>query len=194
MYNSCYGSSCQPRYARARPNCAFVCTCQVDSDQSYGRCGSYCSTVGCMVAVLTHLWGRLEIKVSWLLPPDWSISSHVHQVEIAFLYYCLIIYHCLFCPGATLILIRDKKGHLFGGYAADAWSKRGVFYGSSLSFLFGLLPSTVKYAASGANTNMMWCGQGFTQLPNGFGWGGQVIADATMILNVQIHSFASSLT
>ncbi|KAK9919117.1 hypothetical protein WJX75_009510 [Coccomyxa subellipsoidea] len=76
--------------------------------------------------------------------------------------------------GPTLTLIRDKKGHLFGGYAADAWSKHGVFYGGSLSFLFGLLPRTVKFTATGANANMMWCGQGFSQLPNGLGWGGQV--------------------
>ncbi len=80
-------------------------------------------------------------------------------------------------PGPTLTLIRDKKGHLFGGYAADAWSKHGVFYGSSVSFIFGLLPKTVKFTATGANANMLWCGQGFTQISNGLGWGGQVSAD-----------------
>jgi hypothetical protein len=56
-----------------------------------------------------------------------------------------------------------------------------VFYGGSLSFLFGLLPRTVKFTATGANANMMWCGQGFSQLPNGLGWGGQVIHDAEFL-------------
>lgn len=72
------------------------------------------------------------------------------------------------------MLVRDKKGHLFGGYAADGWAKHGQFYGSALSFIFGLAPAVVRFRASGANQNMLWCGQGFSQLPNGIGWGGKV--------------------
>ena len=128
--------------------------------------------------------GRAGDKGRWAFHLDCNKASMLidDRVQVANVHHCLITHHCLLCPGATLIVIRDKKGHLFGGYAADAWSKHGVFYGTSVSFLFGLLPSTVKYEASGANTNMMWCGQGFTQLPNGFGWGGQVISDASIIL------------
>lgn len=31
--------------------------------------------------------------------------------------------------GPTLLVIRDKKGHLFGGMAVDSWECRAKFYG-----------------------------------------------------------------
>ncbi len=77
-------------------------------------------------------------------------------------------------PGPAVVLVRDKKGHVFGGYAAEGWAKSGRFYGSALCFIFSLLPAVARYRASGANGNMLWCGQGFAQLPNGIGWGGKV--------------------
>ena len=76
--------------------------------------------------------------------------------------------------GPAMVLVRDKKGHLFGGYAAEGWSKHGQFYGSALSFIFSVSPAVARFRASGANDNMLWCGQGFSQLPNGIGWGGKV--------------------
>ena len=32
--------------------------------------------------------------------------------------------------GPTLVLVRDKQGYLFGGFAADSWHKNGQFYGA----------------------------------------------------------------
>lgn len=32
--------------------------------------------------------------------------------------------------GPTLLVVRDKKGHLFGGMAADNWECRPKFYGN----------------------------------------------------------------
>lgn len=40
--------------------------------------------------------------------------------------------------------------------------------------IFSLLPTARMYPASGINANLQWCGIGFTQLPNGLGFGGQV--------------------
>lgn len=70
--------------------------------------------------------------------------------------------------------VKDKKGHVFGGFAADGWEKHGKFYGSGASFLFTLLPTFQVYFATGINTNFQWCGYKFKQLPNGIGFGGQV--------------------
>ena len=87
-----------------------------------------------------------------------------------------------------MVLVRDKKGHLFGGYAAEGWSKHGHFYGSALSFIFSLAPAVARFRASGANENMLWCGQGFSQLPNGIGWGGKVCepnADAWLAMHLR---------
>jgi hypothetical protein len=70
--------------------------------------------------------------------------------------------------------VKDKGGHVFGGYASAAWGKHGTFYGSASSFLFRLLPCYGVHFASGANQNFQWCGHNFKELPNGVGFGGQV--------------------
>lgn len=31
--------------------------------------------------------------------------------------------------GPTLVLVKDKHGHLFGGFASENWHKNGQFYG-----------------------------------------------------------------
>lgn len=76
--------------------------------------------------------------------------------------------------GPTVVLIKDKQGALFGGYALDAWAKNGRFYGAFGSFVFALLPATTIWRPTGINTNFLWCGQNFDALPNGLGFGGQV--------------------
>jgi hypothetical protein len=50
----------------------------------------------------------------------------------------------------------------------------GCTSGDHSNWVFGLLPAVLTYPASGINTNLQWCGQGFSQLPNGIGFGGQV--------------------
>ena len=46
--------------------------------------------------------------------------------------------------------------------------------GDHSNSIFSLLPQALVYPASGINANLQWCGQGFSQLPNGVGFGGQV--------------------
>lgn len=82
--------------------------------------------------------------------------------------------------GPTLLLIRDKQGSLLGGYAADSWSKNGRFYGAFGSIIFSLLPTTTVWRPTGVNSNFLWCGQGFEELPNGLGFGGQVSSAAPL--------------
>ncbi|KAF8064560.1 Meak7 [Scenedesmus sp. PABB004] len=87
--------------------------------------------------------------------------------------------------GATLLLVRDKRGALFGGLAHAPWAKAGAFYGDFASSIFSLLPAARLHPASGINANIQWCGAGFRELPNGLGFGGQVghfgvWVDATM--------------
>ena len=60
------------------------------------------------------------------------------------------------CAGPTLLLVRDKQGYLFGGYAASPWEKTGHFYGTSQNFIFSLQPDFALHRASGANSNYQW--------------------------------------
>eukprot|EP01024_Parvocaulis_polyphysoides_P041349 TRINITY_DN3791_c0_g1_i5.p1 TRINITY_DN3791_c0_g1~~TRINITY_DN3791_c0_g1_i5.p1 ORF type:complete len:428 (-),score=55.09 TRINITY_DN3791_c0_g1_i5:211-1494(-) len=78
--------------------------------------------------------------------------------------------------GPTIIFVREKgqNGNLFGGYAADSWEKKGQFSGSHSTFLFRLKPMFQVFKATGFNQNFQWCGHKFKELPNGFGYGGQI--------------------
>ncbi|KXZ42291.1 hypothetical protein GPECTOR_167g172 [Gonium pectorale] len=75
-------------------------------------------------------------------------------------------------PGPTLLLLRDKAGRTFGGYASRPWARSGSFYGDVSCFLFSLEPALQIFPATGINENYQWCGVGFSQLPSGLGWGG----------------------
>ncbi|KAK9795545.1 hypothetical protein WJX73_002969 [Symbiochloris irregularis] len=123
---------------------------------------------GCL---LTREW--LWLTTAWL-PPDqadsWELlfNSDMHGASFN------TFMGRAASRGPTLLLIKDKQGALFGGFALDPWAKNGQFYGQFGSFVFSLLPAVTMWRPTGINTNFLWCGQGFEQLPNGIGFGGQV--------------------
>lgn len=59
--------------------------------------------------------------------------------------------------GPTIVVVRDTKGYLFGGFASVPWHKIDVeeFYGTGECFLFRLEPVGVVYGWTGANDFFM---------------------------------------
>jgi hypothetical protein len=43
--------------------------------------------------------------------------------------------------------------------------------------VFSLEPRAMLYPASGINDNLQWCGVGYSELPNGVGFGGQKVGN-----------------
>lgn len=78
--------------------------------------------------------------------------------------------------GSTVLIIKDKEGHIYGGYASQPWERHGDFYGDMKSFLFQLYPKLAIYRPTGANSNLQWCAANFSSesIPNGIGFGGRV--------------------
>lgn len=78
--------------------------------------------------------------------------------------------------GPTVLIIKDKAGHIYGGYASQPWEKHSDFYGDMKCFLFQLYPKASTYRPTGANNNLQWCAVNFTSegIPNGLGFGGRV--------------------
>lgn len=78
--------------------------------------------------------------------------------------------------GPTLLIVKDKEGYMYGGYASQAWERHGDFYGDLKSFLFQLYPKAAIYKPTGANNNIQWCAVNFSSdsIPNGLGFGGRV--------------------
>lgn len=78
--------------------------------------------------------------------------------------------------GPSILLVKDKEGYIYGGYASQPWERHSSFYGDMKSFLFSIFPRAALYRPTGANGNMQWCAMNFmsTSVPNGLGFGGQV--------------------
>ncbi|XP_061775946.1 MTOR-associated protein MEAK7 isoform X1 [Nerophis ophidion] len=77
--------------------------------------------------------------------------------------------HC----GPTLLLIKDTKGHVFGGFASPSWEVRPQFQGDSRCFLFSVFPRMRVHTSTGYNQHFMYLNQNQQTLPNGMGMGGQ---------------------
>ncbi|XP_063052336.1 MTOR-associated protein MEAK7 [Engraulis encrasicolus] len=75
--------------------------------------------------------------------------------------------------GPTVLLLRDTKGHVFGGFASHGWEIRPQFQGDSRCFLFSVAPHMRVYTCTGYNQHYMYLNQGTQTMPNGLGMGGQ---------------------
>eukprot|EP01026_Neomeris_dumetosa_P061506 TRINITY_DN5806_c0_g1_i4.p1 TRINITY_DN5806_c0_g1~~TRINITY_DN5806_c0_g1_i4.p1 ORF type:complete len:324 (+),score=38.55 TRINITY_DN5806_c0_g1_i4:31-1002(+) len=77
---------------------------------------------------------------------------------------------------ASLVIIEDVEGNVFGAFTADKWERRATFYGYNglSSFLFCLQSSVKMFHATGNNSNFQWSAQRYEGVPLGLGFGGQV--------------------
>ncbi|XP_074487822.1 MTOR-associated protein MEAK7 [Sebastes fasciatus] len=75
--------------------------------------------------------------------------------------------------GPTLLLVKDTKGHVFGGFASHAWEVKPQFQGDSRCILFTVFPRLRVYTATGYNQHFMYLNQNQQTMPNGLGMGGQ---------------------
>ncbi|XP_057468462.1 uncharacterized protein LOC130757679 isoform X1 [Actinidia eriantha] len=77
--------------------------------------------------------------------------------------------------GPTVLIIKDREGYIYGGYASQPWERHADFYGDMKSFLFQLYPRASIFKPTGANNNLQWCAVNFSSesIPNGIGFGGR---------------------
>ncbi|KAL7871065.1 hypothetical protein SRHO_G00085620 [Serrasalmus rhombeus] len=75
--------------------------------------------------------------------------------------------------GPTVLLVKDTKGHIFGGFISHSWEIKPQFQGDSRCFLFSVFPSMHIFTSTGYNQHYMYLNQGQQTMPNGLGMGGQ---------------------
>ncbi|PZC71037.1 hypothetical protein B5X24_HaOG214249 [Helicoverpa armigera] len=75
--------------------------------------------------------------------------------------------------GASLLIIEDNAGYIFGGYAPVSWTLGPNFVGNEDSFLFTLAPKMRVYPASNYNNHFQYMNHHTKTLPNGLLMGGQ---------------------
>jgi len=76
--------------------------------------------------------------------------------------------------GPTLIIVWEKSGHKFGGFASSSWKLGPKFFGADDCFLFSLSPKLFAYEAARFNANYQYMNLKQKTMPNGIGMGGQL--------------------
>lgn len=116
-----------------------------------------------------HISGMLQLQEA----NEWMLCYHSSFNGLSF---NTFLSSMSAAKGPSILVVRDQVGHVYGGYASQAWDKHSDFYGDLKSFLFTLQPVSCVYRPTGSNTNIQWCAFGFTSdsIPNGIGFGGQI--------------------
>ncbi|CAG8635835.1 1276_t:CDS:2, partial [Scutellospora calospora] len=73
----------------------------------------------------------------------------------------------LLYQGSTYIIVKDKDGYIFGGFAYEDWEQKPKFYGDKNNFLFSIKPKLRCYPTTGYNNNFQYLQWGAKTLSNG---------------------------
>ncbi|XP_046576998.1 MTOR-associated protein MEAK7-like [Haliotis rubra] len=113
------------------------------------------------------------IFLNSVLPPD-------KQMEWRFLYSNLVfgdsftqLVQKITRQGPTVVIVRDKDGNVFGGYASQDLEFNPKFTGDAQCALFSLKPHYGVYTTTGYNDHYVYFNNHVQTLPNGLGMGGQ---------------------
>ncbi len=71
----------------------------------------------------------------------------------------------------SLLVIKDKKGSVFGGFATDTWKSKAQYYGSGECFLFAILPENAIYKWTGDNNLFMFSNEDSLAMGGGGNFG-----------------------
>lgn len=71
--------------------------------------------------------------------------------------------------GPTVLIVEDTNGHIFGGFATDAWKLSPKFVGDDSAFLFTLKPKMRSYPATSFNDHYQYLNMHQKTMPSGLG-------------------------
>ncbi|CAH1116496.1 unnamed protein product [Phaedon cochleariae] len=75
--------------------------------------------------------------------------------------------------GPSVLVLEDKNGYMFGGFAPANWELGPKFFGDDSSYLFTLAPRMRVYPSTGYNQHFQYLNLHQQTLPNGLAMGGQ---------------------
>ncbi|KAL6045596.1 hypothetical protein STEG23_029497 [Scotinomys teguina] len=135
----------------------LVPECHVDQGQPFESILDVLS----VIYLNSHL--AVEHRHCWRL----LFSTQLHGQSFSQL--CGRITH----QGPCLVVLEDRDGHVFGGFASCSWEVKPQFQGDKKCFLFSVTPSMATYMHTGYNDHFMYLNHGQQTMPNGLGMGGQ---------------------
>ncbi|KAF7270287.1 MTOR-associated protein MEAK7 isoform X1 [Rhynchophorus ferrugineus] len=75
--------------------------------------------------------------------------------------------------GPSVIVLEDRSGYVFGGFAPANWTLGPNFFGDDSSFLFTLSPRMRIFPSTGYNQHFQYLNLHQQTMPNGLAMGGQ---------------------
>lgn len=69
--------------------------------------------------------------------------------------------------GPSVLVLEDRNGYMFGGFAPASWSLGPRYYGDDSSFLFTLSPRMRMFESTGYNDHYMYLNLHQQTMPNG---------------------------
>ncbi|KPJ00088.1 TLD domain-containing protein KIAA1609-like [Papilio xuthus] len=108
-----------------------------------------------IVWINSHLPQKYQRKWRFLF------SSHIHGESFSTMAGRIIE------QGPSVLIIEDSSGHIFGGFAACAWTFGPNFTGTDESFLFTAAPKMRVYPATNYNDHYQYINHHTKTLPNG---------------------------
>ncbi|CAG9760271.1 unnamed protein product [Ceutorhynchus assimilis] len=75
--------------------------------------------------------------------------------------------------GPSVLVLEDRSGYVFGGFAPANWALGPNFFGDDSSFLFTLSPRMRIFPSSGYNQHFQYLNLHQQTMPNGLAMGGQ---------------------
>lgn len=76
--------------------------------------------------------------------------------------------------GATILILQDTDGHVFGGFASESWTIGPNFGGNQSCFLFKLEPDIITFSSTNYNSHYQYLNLHQQTMPNGLLMGGQL--------------------
>ncbi|XP_030282556.1 MTOR-associated protein MEAK7 isoform X1 [Sparus aurata] len=123
--------------------------------------------LSCLLDLLTLMFLAPQLPDGYSAPWKLVFSTRLHGESFTRMVTGLTKH------GPTLLLIKDTKRHVFGGFASYTWKVKPQFQGDSRCFLFTVFPRLRVYTATGYNQHFMYLNQNQQTMPNGLGMGGQ---------------------
>ncbi|KAL0968216.1 hypothetical protein UPYG_G00263930 [Umbra pygmaea] len=121
----------------------------------------------CLLDLPVLMFLTPQLPDGYNMPWKLLFSTHLHGES-----FTKMVGSCK-SSGPTLLLVKDTKGHVFGGFASLGWEVKPQFQGDSRCFLFSVVPCLRVYNCTGYNQHYMYLNQGQQTMPNGLGMGGQ---------------------
>lgn len=135
----------------------LVPECHVDQGQPFE------SILDVLPVIYLNSHLAIEQRHRWRL----LFSTQLHGQSFSQL--CSHITH----QGPCLVVLEDRDGYVFGGFASRSWEVKPQFQGDNKCFLFSITPSMATYTYTGYNDHFMYLNHGQQTMPNGLGMGGQ---------------------